>query len=101
MENYLQNLNSSLPKCNDVGTYESSTYKFYKGHRLVTRVTSDFKPLTSFLNEYVDELLDKHNQYFLDDADFIRNFDQLGKLVFIFVLACLMLYDFKKWKYMK
>ena len=37
--------------CNNVGNYESSLYKSFKGHRLMTRANSPYKPLTSYLNE--------------------------------------------------
>ena len=60
-------------------TYEASTHRVYKGQQLDLKLNSKFKPLSSYLNQYVDELEKQHKDYFLKDGDdFLKNFDQLG-----------------------
>ena len=80
LDNYLQNNNVDLPKCNDLATYEASRFKLYKGQPLQIKANSEFAPLSTYLGSYVDELRKKHNDHFLAGSEFLKNFDELGKI---------------------
>ena len=64
---------ASLP----LDTYERSEIKVYLDQTLVTNPESKFAPLSTYLNAYVDELLTQHNVKFLENGDFLKNFDIL------------------------
>ena len=88
LDEYLQNY-VPLQQCNDMITYEASTHRVYMGQQLDLKQNSKFKPLTSYLNQYVDELEKQHKNYFLKDGDdFLKNFDQLGCYYIIYYVTC-------------
>ena len=68
---------SNLPNCNTLARYEGSTYRVYK-FKLLDYISSEYKPLSTYIRDYYEKLKENHNSYFLVEKPILQLFDILS-----------------------
>ena len=76
MKNYLDDNTNNIPTCTTLQMFEMSRYRSYKGHCLST-VSAAYPPLSSYLNDYIKEILRLHVQYFTKEEPILKLFNIL------------------------
>ena len=72
--------NDTIESCKTLEKYESSQFKAFKCIRLYGggfRPKSPFKPLSSYISNFVDEMLKEHKRIFMDNDPLHKHFDAL------------------------
>ena len=68
MSQYIESKGTQdIPRCKNLQTYETKPFKAYKLKELAT-MTHYYGKISSYIKEYVDELLRLHDKYFMEES---------------------------------
>ena len=69
---------TNLPSCGTVEKYERSNFKAYKGHRISVKM-NPYESLSTYLDSYVDRLVQNHEKYMFKNEELMEQFDALDQ----------------------
>ena len=68
---------TDIASCGTIENYENSNYKAYKGHKLYL-YDSQFERLSTYLERYVDKLVQNHEKYMFQKEELMEEFDEMN-----------------------
>ena len=96
LNDYFQN-DVPIQSCGDLNIYEASQFKVFKRQLLIKNEDSVYKPLSTYLENYVNEILIHHGKFFIDKKSFLIHFDELGMYTLHVVVAPIWTMNIMEW----